>query len=114
MGKHADVILTRSLVMADFTDDDRRTITRAHTRIDDLQGIVVALTEQNKYQEARLRKSEAVMEEHMRKEELMWAKMNTNFDSLLRYKWIALGIICTLLVISADSPIAQALLKLIH
>ena len=99
--------------MPEFTDNDSRALRKAHSRLDSMSEVVIQLKAQNEYQEKHAHALERVMHEHMKKEEIMWTKMQLNFDALTRYKWIALGIIGTLLVLTSDNETIAKLLSLL-
>jgi len=97
--------------MPDFTESDSRALYKAHERLDTMSEIVVELRTQNKYQEQRIKQNEDIMTKHMTDEEKMWDKMQRNFDSLVRFKWIALGVIGTLLVATSDNPVVSKIVE---
>ena len=105
--------------MNDFTDEDRRSITRAHERIDKandriskITELTIQLVEQNKYQEKRTENMEKVMAKHMDDEEKMWKGVDKRLRSVNKTMYIAIAVFSILLILTSDGKAVDILFKL--
>ena len=88
-----------------------RLVHRAHERIDVIDKDTTIHRTTIEFQEKRLYNLESAMTSHMKDEEAEWQKLNLKIDNILRYKWMVIGVLGTLWVLSDSSKLSVVISK---
>ena len=98
--------------MVDFTVAHEKAITKAHERIDTIQQLSFELKIMNNNQKEQADRAIDLFREHIKKDELAFNSLTNKIEEIARYKWISLGIIGTLIILSGSGS-SQIILKLL-
>jgi len=88
-------------------------IEKAHRRIDLLDRSTIVQETNIAFQERRIKNLEDSMTQHMQDEALQWEKLNLKIDNILRYKWVVVGVLGTLWVLSDSAKFTAIVAKLL-
>ena len=82
-----------------------RRIDMVDHKLDGLEKSVVKMELHKEYHEQRMALMEDVFRKHMEKEEYSIKVLNEKVDSILKYKWVILGILLAIAVITSSDDV---------
>jgi len=97
--------------MGEHENEIHRLVHRAHERIDVIDKDTIINKTTMGFQERRLINLETAMTTHMAEEAKEWEKLNLKIDNILRYKWIIIGVLGTLWILSDSSKMSIVISK---